>query len=296
MGTTSYWQRFQRERISRRRLLGTAGAGAAGLAIVTACSSKKSGTSGGTTPSATGAAGTPKRGGTYRETTTGAWGTINPLTSVAFGPGILPRMYNSLVLRSPRQPNYFYQDLAAKYEQPDPSTYVFTLRADAKIAPNTLGVPERALDSSDCVAWLDAIKAAKTAVAKRFTDQWLDSYSASSPTEFTMKTKGPYAYFFNTLNTPVGGTIPPKEMLSKDMNAQGVGAGPFVLRDGSYVEAGSAKLDRNRTTTVRTRNMVMRSCLTWIPSMCRSSLIGRLAASRSLATRSTCTIRRRSPR
>jgi len=243
MATKSYWQQFQRQRIPRRRLLAGAGMGAAGLAVFAACNDDKKKTTGGATPGASD--GTPKAGGTYRTAITGDWGTINPLTSVSFGPGILAKMYNALVVQSTRQPDVFYFELASEYEQPDDVTYVFTLRPGVKIAPNTLGIPERDLDSSDCVAWLDAIRAAATAVAKRFTDQWLDVYSAASPTEFTIKTKGPYAYFFFTLNTPVGGTMPPKEMLEMDMAAKGAGAGAFVLQPDSFAETGGAILDRN---------------------------------------------------
>jgi len=243
MTTKSYWQQFERQRISRRRILAVGGAGAAGLALAAACGGGTKGPAGGATPG--GDDGTPRPGGTYRTAITGDWGTVNPLTSVAFGPGILAKMYNALVFQSPIQPDVFYHDLASEYEIVEDTTYIFTIRPGVKIAPNSLGIEERDLDSSDCVAWLDAITSAETAVAKRFTDIWLDSYDAPTPQEFRMVTKGPYAYFFFTMNTPVGGVIPPKEMLEMDMNSQGVGAGAFVLEDGSFVETGGANLNRN---------------------------------------------------
>ncbi len=248
MGTTSsYWQRFQRERISRRRLLGTAGAGAAGIALITACGSDDNGSDGGQTPQPTGSSGTPRAGGTYKTAITGDWGTLDPLTSVAFGPGILAKMYNGLAIRSTRQPDQFHQDLAESYEQPDDATYIFTIRPGVRIAPNSLGIEPRDLNSSDCQAWLDATVAAPTAVAKRWTDIWLDSSEAADAQHFQIKTKGAYSYFFYTLNTPVGGMIPPKEFFeqSMDMKAQGVGGGAYVLRDGTFVETGGAILDRN---------------------------------------------------
>jgi len=245
MATKSYWQQFQQTRFSRRRVLAVTGTSAAGLAIAAACGKdKKDGTPGPDGTPGT-SAGTPKAGGTYKTAITGDWGSINPLTSVSFGPGILAKMYNALVFQSPVDPAVFYLDLASEYEQPDDSTYVFTLRPDAMIAPNSLGIQERALDSADCQAWLDAIGAADTAVAKSFTDEWLESYTADSPTTFTIKTKGPYAYFFFRLNSPLGGMIPPKEMLEMDMASQGVGAGPYVLEDGSFVETGGANLNAN---------------------------------------------------
>lgn len=246
MGTTSYWQRFERQRISRRRLLGTAGAGAAGLFIVTACGSDKKGPAGGKTPGQT-PSGTPRAGGTYKTAITGDWGTLDPLTSVAFGPGIIAKMYNGLAIRSTLQPDQFFLDLAESYEQPedDATTYIFTMRPGVKIAPNSLGIAERDMDAEDCKAWLDATVAAPTAVAKRWTNTWLDSSEATDAQHFQVKTKGPYAYFFYTINVPVGGMIPPKEMLGLDIKTTGAGGGAYVLRDGTFVETGGAILDRN---------------------------------------------------
>jgi ABC-type transport system substrate-binding protein len=246
MTTKSYWQQFERQRISRRRLLAVSGAGAAGLAVVAACSNKKKSTSAGTTPAGT-ALGTPKSGGVYQQYVPGDWLTIDPLTSVGYGPELQAKMYNGLVLRSSRKPDQFYLDLAESYEQPEPGTYNFKIRPGVKIAPNDLGIPQRDMDAMDCQRWLEATVAAPTAVAKRWTNIWLDSFSAISATEFQIKTKGPYAYFFNTLNVPVGGMIPPRELFEQniDMKAQGVGAGPYVLRPGTFVETGGATLDRN---------------------------------------------------
>lgn len=255
-------------------MLAVTGAGAAGLAVAAACGG--GGGDGNKTPSAdkTPSSGTPKVGGTYRSAITGDWGSINPLTSVAFGPGILAKVYNALLFRSPIDPTVEYFDLAETIEQPDEVTYVFTIRPNVMIAPNSLGIAERALDSSDCVAWLDAITSADTAVAKRFTDPWLDTYEAGSPTEFTVKTIGPYAYFFLTLNTPVGGMIPPKEMLDLDMASQAAGAGPYALVDGSFQETGGANLTRN-TNYYRTDEDNASAALPYIDSLAVSRITDR---------------------
>jgi choline-sulfatase len=68
MRRKSYWQWLQRERISRRRLLGAAGAGAAGLALAVGCGGDKSGetpaadgTSTATAPVGTGSGPSEKR-------------------------------------------------------------------------------------------------------------------------------------------------------------------------------------------------------------------------------------------
>jgi peptide/nickel transport system substrate-binding protein len=239
----TYWQRLQRQRVSRRRLLGATGVGAAGLAIVAACGGEGGEPGAGKTPGA----GTPVRGGRYIYTTTGDWGTIDPVTSVAFGPGIFPRIYNVLLDRSRLRPDFFYFDLAEDYEQPDEATYLFKIRPGLKIAPNTLGIEERDLDSGDAKAWMDRIQAEENAVLRAFTNQWLDSYDAPTPTEFTIITKGAYAYTLFRIGAPLGGCIPPREFFEQEISLkdQGVGAGPFKIQAGAFRESGEVIVERN---------------------------------------------------
>ncbi len=247
MDSQSYWMKFQRARISRRRVLAGSSAGVIGLALAAACGDdgKPSG-DGGATP--TGEVGTPVRGGTYAEANNGDWGTIDPVTTVAFAPGILPRLYNCLVEQSRIDPDFFYADLADSLpEQPDEETYNYTLRTGVKIAPNTLGIPERDLDSSDAKAWLDRITSDTAAVHRAFTNQYLDTYDAPDATTFQIKTKGPYAYFLLRLGAPLGGTIPPKEFFEQNISLkdQGVGAGPFMIVPGSFKESGVIEMVPN---------------------------------------------------
>ncbi|MCH7717967.1 MAG: hypothetical protein IIB21_00715, partial [Chloroflexi bacterium] len=89
MATKSYWQRFQRGRISRRRLLAATGAGAAGLAVVAACGG--GGDGGGDAPqvvaSPTGAPVTPMaqpvRGGRYQIGTNLELDSLDPHIAIA---------------------------------------------------------------------------------------------------------------------------------------------------------------------------------------------------------------------
>ena len=86
MATDSYWTRFQRERISRRRLLGAAGIGAAGLAIAAACGDGDDGGVGDAataTPGAPGAEETPRAGGILRLRQALAYPNLSP-----FDPGL----------------------------------------------------------------------------------------------------------------------------------------------------------------------------------------------------------------
>jgi len=253
MAEQSYWERFERQRVSRRRVLATGGAGAAGLLLAAACG----GGGGGKTPSAgtpgadttagtTPTAGPPKRGGRYKGVNQGAWGTIDPFVSVGTATGIMPRFYNTLISRSNVDPKFVFYDLAQSFEQPDDSTYIFKIRPGVKIAPNSMGIPERDMDSQDAVKWLDRIRADNAAVLRKFTEPWLDSYSATADT-FTFKTKGPYAYSLSTIGRALGGCIPPREAYDQkiDVKAQAAGGGPFMIKAGSFQESGSVSLDRN---------------------------------------------------
>src|SRR3990172_8976071 len=64
--------------------------------------------------------------------------------------------------------------------------------------------------------------------------------------QFTVKTKGPYAYFIFRMGLFVS-TIHPKEFVDRtdDLKQGGVGAGPFVPVPGSFVPSQGVSLDRN---------------------------------------------------
>ena len=249
MATKSYWDRIRRQRFTRRKMLAVTGASAAGLAIAAACGDSDDNGNGG--PAPTGAdttSGSPRTGGRYISSVNGDWGTIDPVTSVGFAPGIFPFIYNVLVDRSRLQPDFVYFDLAEKFEQPDEETYIFTIRPGVKIAPNSLGIEERDLDSGDAKAWFDRIAAEDSAVMRSFTGQWLDSVSAPDAMTFELKTAGPYAYTLFRIGAPLGGTIPPREFFEQDISLtdQGVGAGPWaVIEPGSYSNTGGIVLHRN---------------------------------------------------
>ncbi|MEE8385212.1 MAG: ABC transporter substrate-binding protein, partial [Dehalococcoidia bacterium] len=249
MTRKSHWERIQRQRISRRRLLGATGAGAAGLAVAVACGG------GDEEPEPTSAAGqTPtqevgqaKRGGTYKSATTADWGTLDPLVAVGVATGLFPRIYNVLLDRSRTQPDFWFMDLAEEFEQPDEETYNFTIRSGVKIAPNDLGIPERDLDAFDTKAWLERIGEEEHAVHRAFTIEWLSSFDVPDARSFQIKTNGPYSYFFFRIGLPMGGTIPPREFYEQgiSLREQGVGAGPYSVRPGSYAETGGITIDRN---------------------------------------------------
>jgi peptide/nickel transport system substrate-binding protein len=187
MGTEqSYWDRWQRRRLSRRRLLqaaGWAGASAAGLSLL-ACKGAPSGKSGSQAGSSSGApptssqtqkenqfltrigtppsAGdTPKRGGTVY-----VFQGANPVsldphrTSSAFTGGFLSPVMSRLMARrlswSPVDALDFHYDgeLAASTETPDAATWTFKLQPKAKVS-NDPPVNGHAVEAEDGIySWI----------------------------------------------------------------------------------------------------------------------------------------------
>jgi peptide/nickel transport system substrate-binding protein len=246
MAERGYWARFDSARVSRRRVLATTGTGAAGLLLAAACGGGSGGTKTSVPAGTREPAGTPKSGGRYRGDVAGDWGTIDPVTSVGNATGILPRLYNTLISKSNPQPDFIFYDLAQSFEQPDDATFIFKIRPGVKIGPNSLGVPERAMDALDVQKWVERIRTDKNALGRAFTEPFLESSEALNDT-FTMKTKGPYSYFLVRIGRALGGCIPPREFFEQNISLrdQGVGGGPFIIKPGSYQESGGVSMERN---------------------------------------------------
>lgn len=256
MGTISYWQRFQRERISRRRLLGTAGAGAAGLVIVTACGSDKNGTSGKETPGLT-PAGTPKPGGRYKEATpviSDATFGLDPHLAIAAGLAYFARMYNVLVNRSAVNPDYYYFDLCKDdgVEYVTDTEYIFNLRPGVMIPENDLGVPSRAMDANDVYAAFERIGGIDSgtplslANACQFVCQYFVKHEATDASTYKVTTSSPYAWFMYNIGRAIN-TIPPKELVAAaaNMNSAGVGGGPYWIGKSAFVEGEKVNMEKN---------------------------------------------------
>ncbi len=247
MNTTNYWDKIRRQRISRRRMLVVTGAGAAGLAIAAAC-----GDGGGddVEPTDDGqvSAGTPKAGGRLQIGSAVNIDTLDPHTSIAGGVAFFPRIYNVLMAQSSVDASFRFDDLADKLEQPDDTTWIFSIRPGVTIAPNEMDVPERDMDAVDAFESFERIKGLDQANAAVFVNDWFDTHEASADgTTYTVKTPTPYAWFLQRMGFFVN-NIPPRELIAGDIDRlrnAGVGGGPFSVPLGGYTEGESLVMNKN---------------------------------------------------
>lgn len=256
--SSSYWDRISARRVSRRRILQAAGAGAitAGAAYVVGCG-------GGRRP-AVATPGLPpqsadpskpdilnpldpaRSGGRYRVSLAEPFDTFDPHLGVAGSTDFFPRLYNSLVNQSPTRPEFFYFDLAESYENPDPVTWLFSLRPGVRVGANDLGVEPRDMDGEDVAATFARIRDDARTNNGAFARQYVQSVTSSGAT-VTIKTTRPYAWFLSRVGSYFN-TIPPRELLAsaaalESMRDRSAGAGPYVLIESS--EGEGARMERN---------------------------------------------------
>ena len=227
-------------------MLAATGAGAAGLALAAAC-----GDSGGDAgPDGTGEpdVGVPRYGGRYQQGSNVNIDTLDPHVSIAGGVAFFPRMYNLLVRQSSLKPEFVYNDLAESYEQPDETTWIFSIRPGVKVAPNDLGVPERDINAIDAYESFERIINLDQANAAVFVNEWFASHEASADgMTYTITTPSPYAWFLFRIGSFTS-MIPPRELLAGDveqLRTAGAGGGPFSVPIGGYTEGESLVLNKN---------------------------------------------------
>jgi ABC-type transport system substrate-binding protein len=154
------------------------------------------------------------RGGRYQVASTADFDTFDPYIGIAASVGYFPRIYNVLANFSAMDSTFRFDDLSTGYEQPDPTTYVFSIRPGVKVGPNPLGVPERDLTAEDVVVSYERIKSLPQSNAYAFIGQWLASQEASADgATYTMTTPKPYAFFRDRIGSSIN-TIAPKEALA----------------------------------------------------------------------------------
>lgn len=248
----SFWDKYTTSRVTRRRVLQTAGvAGAAAGAIaIVGCGGDDDDNGGGTpgtggnTPSTGG--GTPVRGGRYAVGSTADFDTFDPYIAIAASVGYFPRLYNVLVNFSALDSSFRFDDLSTGYEHPDDVTYVFDIRPGVKVSPNNLGIPERDLVASDVKECYDRIKTLPQSNAIGFIGRVADQKVSADDMTYTMTMDAPNAFWRNRIGSSIN-TVIPKEALEDSilsrLRSEAAGAGPFMLT--SYAEGQGATLDRN---------------------------------------------------
>lgn len=238
MGSANYWSRFQRQRITRRRLLATSAAGAAGLAFAAACGG--SGSSGGIRTGQPDLVGTPGPGGTIvAGTTTPPTFGLDPQTDVALGLVIFPRMYGYMLHQDPRDESILLDHAAAQPETTEDGLEItISLQPDIHfqnfVFSGLEDIGGRAVEARDVKASFERWEANPFVTGtKTWHRDILERIETPDAQTVTFVTNQPYTYSWETIGSITAGAIIPEEHANldevKDLNNGGVGSGPFII-------------------------------------------------------------------
>jgi len=243
MGTgDSFWNKVTEQRISRRRALqmtaiGGASAGAIALVGCSSSDSKSKTPASGSTPAAGKTSvgeGTPKPGGTLHGTVSLVLGK-DPMKASSFLTHALASYSYSRLLRFKTVIGELPQDqwyttemeLAAKIENPDPLTYIITLRDDVKWH-NLPPVNGRKLTGDDVVYSFNRYQSISP---NKGNMVFVDTVTAAGQV-VTFKLKEPFGLFLNRLASFQDLWIMPKEFIESSEKASEdgmLGSGPFIF-------------------------------------------------------------------
>ena len=238
MEERNYWYRTLDRRISRRRALqGALALGTGGVAAAAvACGGEEEGeaprAAGPTAP----ADGKPKPGGTLHGTVSLVLG-FDPIKATTFLTHALASYCYSRLVRYktvagelPQEEWYTaVPELASSWENPDPTTFIFTINPDATWHPidPTNG---RKVTASDVVyAWERYLSVSPN---RNNLGSVVESVQASADdTQVTFKLKQPFGLFLNRLASFQDLWIMPRELIDADGDGEKrmVGSGPFML-------------------------------------------------------------------
>lgn len=126
-------------------------------------------------------------------------------------------------------------DLAEKWENPDPLTYVFHLRSDVKFHNG------RPCTSADVKFTFDSILSGQVKTPKRGSYEMVRSIEAPDPATVIFHLREPFASFLWNLTRPGIGIVPAGS--GKELAQEPIGTGPFRLA--SMTPDEEILLDRN---------------------------------------------------
>jgi peptide/nickel transport system substrate-binding protein len=241
----SYWERFRRQRVARRRLL-TTGAGVSLSAVAlaalgcggdddeTPATSGGTSSGGGTTPSTGSGApaeGEPKMGGTFGTHYTTS-NNLNILTNAseyaAFGGQFV---YDHLISTRTNEKAPYVLEAAEGLDQPDDLTLTFKLRQGMKFH-NFAPVNGREVVAEDVKLSQEFILPQDN-IENTFQKFFLDRVEVPDKYTVVYKLKEPRAYLFDSrqLGHPGPQAIIPHETFDKLDSERQIGSGPFMLDD-----------------------------------------------------------------
>ncbi len=237
MGGRSFWDRYAQQRLSRRRALQLAAVGGGGLAFAAACGGGEEGEETPTAASPTPAAeGQPKPGGVLHGTVSLVLG-YDPIKATTFLTHALASYCYSRLLRYktrigelPQEEWYSVQpELASEWENPDETTFIFTIHPEATWHPVD-PVNGRKVTASDIVYAWELYQSVSP--NRNNLGSVVDSVEASADdTQVTFKLKQPFGLFLNRLASFQDLWIMPRELIETDGDGEKrmVGSGPFML-------------------------------------------------------------------
>ena len=241
MATSSYWDRFTANRVSRRRALQMAaltGAAAGAIAVVGCGGDDDDGGNGnGTattgTPS-TGEEGTPKPGGTLRGTVSLVLGK-DPMKAATFLTHALASYSYSRLMRFETQLGELPQDRwynavpeLATVENPDPTTYIFTIKDEANWQ-NLPPVNGRPVTGEDVVYSFNRYREISPNKANLAMVQ---SVEATGEKQVTFTLSEPFGLFLNRIASFQDLWIMPREFIEQSETASEdsmLGSGAFIF-------------------------------------------------------------------
>jgi peptide/nickel transport system substrate-binding protein len=254
----NYWTRGGRTVSRRRFALGTGTLAAGTAALLAGCGdddTKATGTAAGTASGAatTAASGQPTKGGTLLNYKTGPDQGIDPqVTVLGVANEFMGWAYSSMHTIK-LSTNEVVLDLATKYEQPDASTLIFTLRDGVKFH-NIAPMNGRALTAEDAkYTWQRLPGAAKNlgsqvvALLWEFADLAGAGVTIPDPKTIKINFKFPYASALAAMGSFGWDVVAREAVESKQYAPEGTlkitaGSGPYLV---GQSDAQGTRLDRN---------------------------------------------------